>query len=120
MSLGFDASLASTLQNFVRELRSDSKLQAKFVEHPTETVVSHLHANKITIPEMFHAHAVNRGNPLPEEPRLATIDRYVYIFRKDDLFEFMKVPGSPDGNDGILTNPQWGACCCCNCCAIEI
>lgn len=120
MTIDFDSNLASALQSFVDKLRSDVRLKTTFVQSPTETVVSHLEIMKVGIPKMFHAHAVHRGNPLPEEPRLATIERNVYIFRKDGLFEYKRVPGSPDGDDAVLTNIQLGACACCNCCAVEV
>ena len=117
----FDDNLASALEDFVVHLRADAKVMEKFAKQPTETVVAHMRAKGARVPDMFHAHAVHRGNPLPEEPRLATTERYIYIFRKDGMFEFKRVPGSPHGDDAVLQSPAaMGACACCNCCAVEI
>lgn len=121
MRMNFDLELASALQDIASKIHADKNIRATFASDPTEAVVSYLKQKGISIPEKFHAHAVHRGNPLPEEPLLATVDRYIYIFRKDGLFEFKQVPGSPDGNDAIMDAPLVsGACACCNCCAIEV
>lgn len=121
MQVQFDERLASALQEFVTRLRGDDGLRAQFIENPTAAATSFLQKKGATVPTTFHAHAVSRGNPLPEEPRLATVDRFIYIFRKDGLFEFKQVPGSPDGDDAVLSGlPHLGACACCNCCAVEI
>jgi hypothetical protein len=117
MDLNFDDKLATVLGELARSVMGSDENRDAFKANPTEVATKFLKQKGLAVPELFHAHAVENGSSLPAEPELATKDRYVYIYRKSGLFEFKQVPGSPEGDDSIMTNPQ-RACCCCNCCVI--
>lgn len=121
MSIPFNQELATGLSRFNTHLRADKGAGDQLRKDPTSTVKQYLTGIGVEIPdpETFHVHIIGPGNPLPDEPERATIERYVYVFRADGMFEFRVVPGDPNGNDDIMVHPT-GACCCCNCCAIEL
>ena len=115
----FDNKLADTLQEYSRSMNDSEREKQSFKKDPTLSVKNFLESKGIEIPELFHAHFIQPGGELPSEPERATRERYIYIFRESGLFEFKIVPGSPTGDDSIMTSPQ-GACHCCNCCVIEV
>lgn len=115
----FDGRLASALGEYNHRLKNSSDERRSFEANATNSTKEFLRSKGIEIPELFHAHAIKLGDSLPSEPERATRDRYIYVYRQSGLFEFKIVPGSPDGNDSIMTKPT-GACCCCNCCVMEI
>jgi hypothetical protein len=121
MALKFNEELADALKSFYADISSDGTKSKTFSARPTETVTKYLNNKGVTIPDpaTFHAHAIRVGGPLPVEPRRATIERYIYVFRKSGLFEFKIVPADPTGNDEFMLNPS-GACECCNCCVCEV
>jgi hypothetical protein len=115
----FDRSLAFVLQECYKEIKSSDSKVAEFKKSPTSILTQYLKSKGIDLPQGFHGHAIKAGDPLPEEPKRATVDRFVYIFRESGLFEFKMVPGARDGNDEIM-NGSFGACSCCNCCLMEV
>ena len=115
----FNAAFATALCDYAEKVRSSPRILNEFKSKPTESVIAFLKEKGIEVPEEFHAHAVHRNNPLPEEPWLAKCDRHIYICRENGLFEFKFVPGSPEGDDSIL-NGSRGACACCNCGCIVV
>jgi len=120
VEIAFDKGLADGLKSYYAQMRSAAAMASAFKADPTTEVKKYLESRgvKIPRPELFHAHAIGPGNPLPHEPERATIDRYIYIFRQNGLFEFKTVPGSPEGDDGVMSRA--GACCCCNCGCFEV
>jgi hypothetical protein len=120
MDFNFNEKLAETVKQFSATLSTSRDHIAEFEKHPTETIKTLLQEKGVTVsrPDLFHAHAIKIGDQLPSEPERATIDRYIYIFRASGLFEFKVVPGSKDGNDGVMSRAE--ACCCCNCCVLEV
>lgn len=121
MPCEFDVKLADELKAFNREVRSNKGTADTFRQNPTGTLKAYLENRRFEIPdpETFHAHAINVGDTLPQEPQRATVERSIYVFRESGLFEYKSVPGSPDGNDDFMYNPT-GACACCNCCVLEL
>lgn len=115
----YDGDLAAALAQFSKVVREAETRRQEFRTDPTKSATEFLLSSDLTVPEMFHAHAIRIGDSLPSEPKRATIDRYIYIYRASGLFEFKIVPGSPSGDDSIMITPT-GACCCCNCCVIEL
>lgn len=115
----FDSDLANALQEYNHSIKDSPREQQAFKTNPTSSTEEFLKSVGIEIPELFHAHAIEPGDALPSEPERATRDRYIYIFRESGLFEFKIVPGSPTGDDSIMTSPN-RACCCCNCCVMEL
>jgi hypothetical protein len=115
----FDSNLANVLQKFSASIRSSPQEASDFKKNPTSRAKAFLESAKLNIPYEFHAHAIGVGEALPAEPKNATRDRYIYVFRKSGMFEFKIVPGSPSGDDAIMTGRD-GACCCCNCCVVEV
>lgn len=118
----FNKDLAEAMQRYALRMRSSPALVQAFKSDPTGEVIKALQAESVAIPEPadeFHAHAIQSGDELPEEPERATRDRYIYIFRESGLFEFKSVPGSSTGSDDFMRTPK-GACQCCNCCVIVV
>lgn len=117
----FNNDLASAVKAYSDSVRQSPEGIKVLESNPTATIKDVLQKAgvKVKDPDLFHAHVIKVGDALPDEPLRATVDRYIYIFRPSGLFEFKVVPGSPDGDDSIMSKPQ-GACQCCNCCVIVL
>jgi hypothetical protein len=121
MDMTFNSDLAEGMRKFNELINAAPDQMERFKASPTETLKQFLSDRRVEIPDpqTFHAHAINSSEPLPQEPERATIDRFIYVYRKSGVFEYKVVPGSKDGNDDIMINPT-GACCCCNCGCFEV
>jgi hypothetical protein len=117
----YNPELVTVMKTFSAILKGSKEVQALFSKDPTGYTRRLIVESGIDVPQEFHSHAIKVGAELPAEPKRATIDRYVYVFRSSGLFEFKIVPGSPTGDDSIMQAPPGsGACCCCNCCVFEV
>lgn len=120
--MNFNHELAEAMQRYASKIRSSPELKSAFLADPTGELVKSLTRDNVEIPDPkdeFHAHAIGKGDSLPEEPDRATRDRYIYVYRDTGLFEFKFVPGSSTGSDDFMRTPK-GACHCCNCCVIVV
>lgn len=119
MTLGFDGELADALRVFAESVRNSTKLGAEFRRDPTSIATNFLSEEGLDIPFGFHAHVIGSLAELPDEPKLATRERYIYIYDKGGEFQYKRIPGSANGNDDMFLAPK-GACECCNCCVVVL
>ena len=108
--------IAKTVSVFQQRFPS---VKSKLLEDPTSFVTGILQDAEIQVPDGFHVHTVSKGEDLPEEPHLGTVDRHIYFFRLNGEVEHHIVNGSPSGNDKELKLAD--SCCKClfACCVIE-
>jgi len=117
--MGFNDELANALRIFADTVRNSNQRTSQFSNEPTKVATKFLEDEGLEIPFGFHAHAVSSLSDLPEEPELATRERYIYVYGKDGEFQFKRLPGSPSGSDDMFVSPK-GACQCCNCCVVVL
>ena len=96
------------LANVNKLQMENSKFKESLAEDPTNFIKNALKIAGLNIPEIdsegFHAHVINKGEELPDEPIQGTKNREIYFFKSEGNYEYRKVKAGSQTDKKIIEN----------------